>query len=534
MIGRTSIGGDFEGALSYGGGLGQEGTSKKAELIGSSNVGDVRNPRGLAAEMQGVADDNTRCKNPVWHTSLSWAEGEHLTTTQKLQAAERYCELMGASWDAHQVAVYEHHNTKHEHIHIYLNRVPLAGGPALDTSHNYVRNLKALRIITKEMGLNPWPDQRQSVQDHRQTVEDTRTLVRAALVEVLANHQVQSIEQLQERLATQGIEARLKRSQAGELVGVSFRQGEAAVTGQEVGYKAAQLRAHYEQPQQEQALQVEVPPLVVPPVALTTSGFTLAELPQDKLDLFGLDVAGLQASGQLQKLLNGEKSDLLVMQGGSHRDKPRIPFEGKLLLQREANGSVTLNVDSPKLKLVIPDRIEGQPFTPEQQHRLETEGSAGLMRNLIDAQGTCYNGYVGVYREAKTIVILPESKVTLPDEVAGVQLSLAERGDLRKGLSVELVNMESADGSLFTGTVQVQVQVQAARREIKVSQEPSKAPQKAPPTAAVPLATPVLALETPQQALTPTPPSSMPELSQPPIEEEEVPELRQSRGIRLR
>jgi hypothetical protein len=480
MIGRTSIGGDFEGALSYGGGLGQEGTSKKAELIGSSNVGDVRNPRGLAAEMQGVADDNTRCKNPVWHTSLSWAEGEHLTTTQKLQAAERYCELMGASWDAHQVAVYEHHNTKHEHIHIYLNRVPLAGGPALDTSHNYVRNLKALRIITKEMGLNPWPDQR--------------------------------------------------HSQAGELVGVSFRQGEAAVTGQEVGYKAAQLRAHYEQPQQEQALQVEVPPLVVPPVALTTSGFTLAELPQDKLDLFGLDVAGLQASGQLQKLLNGEKSDLLVMQGGSHRDKPRIPFEGKLLLQREANGSVTLNVDSPKLKLVIPDRIEGQPFTPEQQHRLETEGSAGLMRNLIDAQGTCYNGYVGVYREAKTIVILPESKVTLPDEVAGVQLSLAERGDLRKGLSVELVNMESADGSLFTGTVQVQ----AARREIKVSQEPSKAPQKAPPTAAVPLATPVLALETPQQALTPTPPSSMPELSQPPIEEEEVPELRQSRGIRLR
>jgi hypothetical protein len=473
MIGRTSIGGDFEGALSYGGGLGQEGASKKAELIGSSNVGDVRNPRGLAAEMQALADDNTRCKNPVWHTSLSWAEGEHLTTTQKIQAAERYCELMGASWDAHQVVVYEHHNTKHEHIHIYLNRVPLAGGPALDTGHNYVRNLKALRIITKEMGLNPWPDQRQSVQDHRQTVEDTRTLVRAALVEVLANHQVQSIEQLQERLATQGIEARLKRSQAGELVGVSFRQGEAAVTGQEVGYKAAQLRAHYEQPQQEQALQVEVPPLVVPPVALTTSGFTLAELPQDKLDLFGLDVAGLQASGQLQKLLNGEKTDLMAMQGGAHRDKPRIPFEGKLLLHREANGAATLSLELPKQKLVIPYGIEGQPFTPEQRHRLKTEGSAGLMRDLIDAQGNRYNGYVGVDKEMKTIVILPESKVPFPDKVAGVRLSLAQCHDLREGLSVRLVNMKHADGSLYTDTVQVQ----AAQGGIKISQETSKAPQ---------------------------------------------------------
>jgi hypothetical protein len=493
MIGRTSIGGSFEGALSYGAGLGQEGANKKAELIGSSNVGDVRNPRGLAAEMQAVADDNTRCKNPVWHTSLSWAEGEHLTTTQKLQAAERYCELMGASWDAHQVAVYEHHNTKHEHIHIYLNRVPLAGGPALDTSHNYVRNLKALGIITKEMGLKPWPDQRQSVQDHRPTVQDTRTIVRAALVKALADQQVQSIEQLQERLAEQGIEARLKHSQAGQLVGVSFQQGEAAVTGQEVGYKAAQLRTHYEQPQQEQALQVEVPPLVVPPA----SGFTLAELPLAKLDLLGLDVAGLQASGQLQKLLNGEKTDLIAMRGGWQRDKPLVPFDGKLLLHRETNGSATLQVELPKHTLVIPEGIGGQLFTPEQRQRLETDGSAGLMRDLLDAQGNRYNGYVGVDKEMKTIVILPESNVTLPDKIAGVQLSLAQRHDLREGLSVELVNMERADGSLFTGTVQLHAAkagIEIVRRVLSKKPQPAHAVSQLPAAAAQPDAPLVLPL----------------------------------------
>ncbi|MGI4824403.1 MAG: relaxase/mobilization nuclease domain-containing protein [Janthinobacterium lividum] len=527
MIGRTSIGGNFEGALSYGGGLGQEGASKKAELIGSSNVGDVRNPRGLAAEMQGVADDNTRCKNPVWHTSLSWAEGEHLTTTQKLQAAERYCELMGASWDAHQVVVYEHHNTKHEHIHIYLNRVPLAGGPALDTAHNYVRNLKALEIITKEMGLNPWPGQRQSVQDHRPTVQDTRTKVRAALVEALANHQVQSIEQLQERLATRGIEARLKHSQAGQLVGVSFRQGEAAVTGQEVGYKAAQLRAHYEQAQQEQAIQVEVLPLVVPPVALPVSGFTLAELPLAKLDLFGLDVAGLQASGQLQKLLNGEKTDLIAMQGGGQRDKPLVPFEGKLSLHREANSSVKLEVELSKT--MIYKVIGGRSFTPEQRQRLEAKGSAGLMRDLIDAQGNRYNGYVGVDKEMKTIAILPESNVTLPDKVAGVQLSLAQRHDLREGLSVELVNTESADGSPFTSTIQIQ----AAKAGIEtVPQVLSKKPQHAfavsqlPVAAAQPDAPLVLPLASePQLAVT---------LELKPKAQEEEDEPKQKRkGIRL-
>ena len=260
MITRTTIGADFEGALTYGAGVRQgDSPKKKAELIGSANLGDVGNPRGLAAEMQTVADENTRCKNPVWHTSLSWAEGEQLSTAQKLQAAERYCELMGASWDAHQVAVYEHRDKKHEHIHIYFNRVPVMGGPAVDTGHNYARNLKAIKTITQELGLTPLPAQRQSFKDSRPPVQDTRQVVRAALVEAMADKQVQSIEQLQARLTAQGIEAKLTRSQAGQLVGVSFRQGAAAVTGQEVGFKAAQLRAHYEPAQRQAQGQVQQP-----------------------------------------------------------------------------------------------------------------------------------------------------------------------------------------------------------------------------------------------------------------------------------
>lgn len=252
MITRTTIGADFERALSYGAGLTQRGAAKKAELIGSSNLGDVGNPRGMAAEMRAVAEENTKCKNPVWHTSLSWAEGEQVSTAQKLKAAERYCEIIGANWDAHQVAVFEHHDTKHAHIHLYFNRVPVYGGPAIDTGHNYARNLKAIKLITQELGLTPLPAQRQSVRDSRPPVQDTRQKVRGALVEALANPQLQSIEQLREHLTAKGIEMQTKRSQAGQLVGVSFKQGEAAVTGQEVGMKAAQLREHYE-PAQRQA-----------------------------------------------------------------------------------------------------------------------------------------------------------------------------------------------------------------------------------------------------------------------------------------
>jgi hypothetical protein len=290
MITRTTIGADFDGALTYGAGVRQgDSPKKRAELIGSSNLVDVGNPRGLAAEMQAVADENSKCKNPVWHTSLSWAKDEKLSREQKLKAAERYCELLRAQltknkhltdeeratynvWEQHQVAVYEHKDKDHDHIHIYLNRVPVYGGAALDTGHNYEFNLAAIKTITQELGLNPLPSQRQSFKDSRPPVQDTRQVVRAALVEAMGDPQVQNLAQLQERLAAQGIEARLKRSQAGQLVGVSFRQGKAAVTGQEVGMKAAQLRDHYEPAQRQEQAQVQQPAAqLVPDVARPSS-----------------------------------------------------------------------------------------------------------------------------------------------------------------------------------------------------------------------------------------------------------------------
>ena len=284
MITRTTIGSDFEGALTYGAGV-RPGDSprKKAELIGSSNLVDVGNPRGLAAEMQAVVDENSKCKNPVWHTSLSWAKDEQLSREQKLQAAERYCDLLRAQltkskhltdeqraaysvWEQHQVAIYEHKDKDHDHIHIYLNRVPVYGGTALDTGHNYKFNLAAIKTITQELGLHPLPSQRQSFNDSRPTVQNTRQVVRAAILEAMDDKQVQSVEQLRARLADQGIETKLKRSQAGQLVGVSFRQGEAAVTGQEVGFKAAQLRAHYEPAQRQAQGQVQQPAQVPVPL----------------------------------------------------------------------------------------------------------------------------------------------------------------------------------------------------------------------------------------------------------------------------
>ncbi|MDB5233224.1 MAG: hypothetical protein JWR44_217, partial [Hymenobacter sp.] len=127
-----------------------------------------------------------------------------------------------------------------------------------------------------------------------------------------------------------------------------------------------------------------------------------------------------------------------------------------MVLHREADGSATLNMELPQEKLVVPNEIGGQPFTPEQRERLETEGHAGLVRGLKDEQGREYNGYVAVDKAMNKVVVLPENKVKLHDTVAGVKLTPEQSHDLREGKVVALSNMASGPGGpSFDGTVRV-------------------------------------------------------------------------------
>ncbi|WP_400194217.1 DUF3945 domain-containing protein [Hymenobacter sp. B81] len=184
--------------------------------------------------------------------------------------------------------------------------------------------------------------------------------------------------------------------------------------------------------------------------------FQAADVPQKVLASLGISIGELEHNGQLQKLLSGQKTDLLPLQVAGPDGQEPVQFEGKMVLRREENGTATLKLELPQEKLVIPHEIGGQAFTPEQRQKLETEGNAGLVRGLRDAQGQEYNGYVAVDKAMNQVVILPESKVTLQDTIAGVKLSKEQCHDLREGKPVNLSNMASGNGGRkFDGTVQV-------------------------------------------------------------------------------
>ncbi len=236
MIAKTSIGGSFAGALNYGADEKEQG--KNATLIFKNNlVGD--SPMSMAKEMENVSKFS-RCSKPVWHTSLSWQIGEQPSQEQLLKATNFYCEQIGADLSRHQVAVYQHHDTAHPHIHIYLNRIPLDGSTALSDSHYKYKAKQISRAMELALDFKPIPLERSSLKEKRPVVSDARQKVHDCITKALTERCC-SVEDLSKFLEKRGIASVFKHDSRSNLVGVSFRIDEIAVKGTEVGYKAKQL-----------------------------------------------------------------------------------------------------------------------------------------------------------------------------------------------------------------------------------------------------------------------------------------------------
>ena len=261
MIAKTTTGSNFEGALTYGAGQ-RQGKGKEpgeAPLLVVSNV-IPGSPAEMAQEMQSTASRSCKVQKPVWHTVLSWKEGEEVSQAQKVAAARRYCELIGAPINRHQVVVYEHRDKKHAHVHIYINRVPIDSGPALRTDNNFYRQPAITKQISQELGMQSIPERRRSIKDLDPKKEAAREQVSQAIRDVLSQTNKGGEEWLAAQLQQQRVSVRYTHDKGGTLRGVSFELDGVGVKGQEVGFKAARLREAFAASIAQQAALLSVKP----------------------------------------------------------------------------------------------------------------------------------------------------------------------------------------------------------------------------------------------------------------------------------
>ena len=178
-----------------------------------------------------------------------------------------------------------------------------------------------------------------------------------------------------------------------------------------------------------------------PQVVAQGKAFSVSDLPVELLAKVGVPVTELERTGQLQKLLDGKKTDLIpdLMLAGP--DGQPTKFAAKLVLDRDAQGVATLRVDLPKNELVIPQHMMGKEITPTMQQQLKTTGVVPLAEGFRDSKGQALAGYLAVDQEMKRVVYVRPEGLSVPEQVYGAKLSLEQQKSILEGKPTRVEGM---------------------------------------------------------------------------------------------
>ena len=178
-----------------------------------------------------------------------------------------------------------------------------------------------------------------------------------------------------------------------------------------------------------------------PLVVAQGKAFSVADLPVELLAKVGVPVAELERTGQLQKLLDGQKTDLIPNLMLAGPDGQPTSFAAKLVLDRDAQGVATLRVDLPKHELVIPPQVMGKEITPAMQQQLKTTGVVPLAEGFRDGKGQALAGYLAVDQEMKRVVYVRPEGLSVPKEVYGAKLTPEQQKSLLEGRPTRVEGM---------------------------------------------------------------------------------------------
>ncbi|QIL78323.1 DUF3945 domain-containing protein [Hymenobacter sp. HDW8] len=216
--------------------------------------------------------------------------------------------------------------------------------------------------------------------------------------------------------------------------------------------------------------------------------FRRADIPGELLAKMGVPLAELEKTGQLDKLLRGEKTDLISSFSLRDGHGETIPFAAKLVLRRDEAGAPSLQFDLPQQQLVIPEQILGKEITPAMKEQLTRHGVVPLADGFRDGPGPPFAAYMAIDQEMNRVVAVRREGIALPKEILGVPLNPQQNKELLEGRPTQMEALTNRKGQLFDATVvldpvkrtltfrDVQPHV-AQRQQATVEQSPASRPR---------------------------------------------------------
>ena len=177
---------------------------------------------------------------------------------------------------------------------------------------------------------------------------------------------------------------------------------------------------------------------------------------QELEERWGVKRDELEKSGDLQKMLNYGKSDLVKVTpnfGGE-----AFELDARLSFKKDGEGNVSLVPHFIRKEQKLEEYKEHK-FSDEDRKNLRETGNLGRVVDLVDKEtGEITPSFVSIDRKTNEITDMPASKVRIPERIGKTEITKQEQDMLRAGLPVRDKLIERNDGRKFVTTLQVNVE----------------------------------------------------------------------------
>ena len=177
---------------------------------------------------------------------------------------------------------------------------------------------------------------------------------------------------------------------------------------------------------------------------------------QDLEERWGVKRDELEKSGDLQKMLNYGKSDLVKVTpnfGGE-----AFELDARLSFRKDGEGNVSLVPHFIRKEQKL-DEYKEHKFSDDDRKNLRETGNLGRVVDLVDrGTGEIIPSFVSIDRKTNEITDVPANKVRIPERIGKTEITKQEQDMLRAGLPVRDKLIERKDGRKFVTTLQVNVE----------------------------------------------------------------------------
>lgn len=187
--------------------------------------------------------------------------------------------------------------------------------------------------------------------------------------------------------------------------------------------------------------------------AQKTTAINPEQVDWKEMERLGLSQEKLQQTGDLDRILNWQKSNLVLI---------AIPFgdntvytEARVALRHGEDGSLGLAIHALRKEPQLEYPYMGFRFSDEDKEILRHSGNLGKQVELTPKNGEPFKAYVSIDPQTNELVALRADRVNIPNEIKGVLLTPEQHHDIMEGKGVKVEGMLSRNGKPFDATLQV-------------------------------------------------------------------------------